>query len=86
MINDLYMINTVAVDSVYTAVVIPWSTELLNAIFLSLEVVIRYRDSQLQVTENYLDLRNYCHNLYQCFDKNIKYTEADISALGVKYA
>ena len=44
MINDLYMINTVAVDSVYTAVVIPWSTELLNAIFQSLEVVSRYRD------------------------------------------
>ena len=30
----------------------PWSTELFNLNFQSLEVVSRYRDTQLQVNEN----------------------------------
>ena len=34
----------------------PWNTEICNLNFLSLEVVSRYRDTQLQVTENLCDL------------------------------
>ena len=36
----------------------PCSSEVFNLNFQSLEVVSRYRDLQLQVTENYLDLYN----------------------------
>ena len=36
----------------------PWSTEIFNLNFKSLEVVSRYRDPQLQVTENLCDSRN----------------------------
>ena len=35
--------------------------------FQSLEVVSRYRDTQLQVTENLCYLRNLSPNIYQCF-------------------
>ena len=45
----------------------PWSTELFNLNFQSLEVVSRYSDTQLQVTENLCYLRNLSHNIYQCF-------------------
>ena len=45
----------------------PWSTELRNLNFQSLEVVFRYRDPQLQVTENLCYLRNLNPNIYQCF-------------------
>ena len=41
----------------------PQSTELFNLNFQSLVVVSRYRDTQLQVTENVL----ICPNMYQCF-------------------
>ena len=43
------------------------STELFNLHFQSLEVVSRYRDTQLQVTENVCYLRNFSLNLYQYF-------------------
>ena len=43
------------------------STELRNLNFQPLEVVSRYRDPQLQVTENLCDLRNLGANIYQCF-------------------
>ena len=42
-------------------------TELLNFNFQSLEVVSRYRDTQLQVIENLCDLWNLSPNIYQCF-------------------
>ena len=37
----------------------PLIIDLINLGFLSLEAVPRYRDPQLLVTENYLDLSNY---------------------------
>ena len=43
----------------------PLITELSN--FQSLEVLSRYRDTQLQVTENLCDLRNLSPNIYQRF-------------------
>ena len=45
----------------------PQSTELFNLNSQSLEVVSRYRDTQLQVTENVCDLSNLSPNIYQCF-------------------
>ena len=44
-----------------------YSTELFNLNFQSLEVVFRYRDTQLQVTENVCDLWNLSPSIYQCF-------------------
>ena len=41
----------------------PHSSELINLNFHPLEVVSRYRDSQLQVTKNGLNLPNLCRNL-----------------------
>ena len=38
----------------YDSNINPWSTELCNLNFQSLEVVSRYHDTQLQVTENLL--------------------------------
>ena len=43
----------------------PWSTEIFNSNFHSFEVVSRYRDTQLQVTENVPDLQNLRPNIYQ---------------------
>ena len=40
------------------------STELFNLNFQSLEVVSRYRDPQLRVTENLCDLRNVSPNIF----------------------
>ena len=40
---------------------------MFNLNFQSLEVVSRYRDPQLQVTENLCDLRNLGPNIYDCF-------------------
>ena len=45
----------------------PQSTEIFNFNFQSLAVVPRYRDPQLQVTENLFDLRNLIPDIYQCF-------------------
>ena len=47
----------------------PWSTELFNWHFQSLEVVDRGSETQLQVTENGCDLRNLGSSIivYQCF-------------------
>ena len=45
----------------------PQSTELFNLNFRSLKVVSRYRDPQLQVTENLCDLRNLGLNIYHYF-------------------
>ena len=45
----------------------PWSTEIRNLNFQSLAVVSRYRDPQLQVTENLCYLWNLSPNIYQCF-------------------
>ena len=42
----------------------PWSTELFNLNFQSLVVVSRYRDTQLQVTENVCDLWNSSPNIF----------------------
>ena len=44
----------------------PYNTELLNLNFHSLEVVSRYRDPQVQVTENLCYLWNLSPNKYQC--------------------
>ena len=46
----------------------PCSTQLLNLNVLSLEVVSRYRDTQLQVTENLYDLWNLSPKICQCFN------------------
>ena len=40
---------------------------MFNLNFQSLEVVSRYRHTQLQVTENLSDLENLGPNIYQCF-------------------
>ena len=45
----------------------PTALDLFNLNFQSLEVVSRYRDPQLQVTENYCDLGNLGLKIYQCF-------------------
>ena len=45
----------------------PYSTDLRNFNFQPREVVSRYRDPQLQVTENLCYLRNSSPNIYQCF-------------------
>ena len=45
----------------------PWSTKRRNLHFQPLEVVSRYRDPQLQVTENVCYLWNLTLNIYQCF-------------------
>ena len=45
----------------------PYSTELFNLHFQSLEFVSRYRDPQLQVIENLCDSQNLSPNIYQCF-------------------
>ena len=45
----------------------PQSTQLRNLNFQSLEVVSRYRDPQLQVTENLFYLRKLSPDTYQCF-------------------
>ena len=45
----------------------PLSTQIFNLNFQSLEVVSRYRDTQLQVTENLCDLWNLGPNIYQGF-------------------
>ena len=45
----------------------PQSTEIFNLNFQSHEVVSRYRDPQLQVTEIFCDLRNLSPKIYQCF-------------------
>ena len=45
----------------------PFVTELFNLNFQSPEVVSRYRDTQLHVTENLCYLRNLSPNIYQCF-------------------
>ena len=45
----------------------PWTTELFNLNFQSLEVVSRYLDPQLQVTEKLCDLQNIGPNIFQCF-------------------
>ena len=45
----------------------PWSTEIFNLNFQSLEFVSRYRDTQLQVTEKLSDLQNLSPNMYQFF-------------------
>ena len=45
----------------------PWSTKKFNLNFQSLEVVSRYRDPQLQVTEILGDSLNVSPYLYQCF-------------------
>ena len=37
----------------------PWSAKRFNLNFLPLEIVSRYRDSQLQVAENYLNIHNF---------------------------
>ena len=44
----------------------PYNTELFNLNFHSLEVVSRYRDPQVQVTENLRYLWNLIPNKYQC--------------------
>ena len=50
--------------------------EPFNLNFQSLEVVSRYRETQLQVTENVCYLRNIRPNIYQCFKiKGIFYSE-----------
>ena len=49
-------------DPVHTVDISPWSTELYNLNFQSLEVVSRYRDPQPQVTENYLVSWNLIQN------------------------
>ena len=43
------------------------NTEQFNLNFQSLEVVPRYRDTQLQVTENLCDLLNLGPDIYQFF-------------------
>ena len=45
----------------------PLNTDLFNLNFQSLEVVSRYRDTQLLVTENLLLVKNLSPNIYQCF-------------------
>ena len=44
-----------------------FNNEIFNLNFQSLEVVSRYRDTQLQVTENLCDLRNLGHSIYEYF-------------------
>ena len=50
-----------------SAVRVYYSTVLLNLNCQSFEAVSRYRDPQLQVTENLCDLRNLSPNIDQCF-------------------
>ena len=45
----------------------PWITELCNLNIQSLEVVSRYRDTKLQVIENFYYLLNLNPYIYQCF-------------------
>ena len=45
----------------------PWSTEIFNYNFKSLEAASRYRDTQLQVTESACDLWHLIPNIYKCF-------------------
>ena len=59
-----YQLNTI--NGIYS-IINPWSTDLFNLNFQSLEVVSRYRYTQLQVTENLGDLSNLGPNIYQCF-------------------
>ena len=49
------------------AILTPRNTELFNLNFQALEVVSRYRDPQLQVTENWWYLWNLSPNIYQSF-------------------
>ena len=56
--------NTRAMDSYFSHAYYPLSSELINSNYQPLEVVPRYRATQLQVTENYLNLLNLTRNVY----------------------
>ena len=56
-----YQLNTI--NPIYS-IINPWCTDLFNLNFQSLDVVSRYRDTQLQVTENLGDLLNLGPNIY----------------------
>ena len=51
----------------FLAVLTSRALSYFNLIFQSLEVVSRYRDTQLQVTENVCDLWNVYPDIYHCF-------------------
>ena len=49
----------------------PFPPDLYNLNFQTLEVVSRYRDPQLQVTENLCYSRNFSPNIDHCFNAEI---------------